>query len=333
MYTVLNPILRDLLRLPPDGQGAADALRPYLTARDTLAVDALGSVVWTRAALASGATLPPRLLEAHIDTIALVVTAVLDGGFLRVAPVGGVDRRPLSAQAVRIWTRTGAVPGVIPATPPHLQGKSADTVPAWTDILVDTLGVTDGIAPGDLVSLYAEPVFTDDMVFSPGLDNRAGCAALVRALQLTADAPRAVTAVFATREETSGAGARTASYATDAPAAVAVDVTFATAPDVDESEAGELGGGPMLGVSPVLDGALTDELRALAAAAGVSLQTEVMGGRTGTDADKIQSVRTGIPTALLSIPQRNMHTAAELCTLRDIEDTARVLQGFVVAAE
>ncbi|MDR3344830.1 MAG: M20/M25/M40 family metallo-hydrolase [Oscillospiraceae bacterium] len=323
--TSAKALLQALCALPPDGRGAEKLLTPYLGERDTLRTDALASVVWSRAGVGK-----PILLEAHLDTIAMVVTAVLPGGFLRVQPVGGVDRRPLPAAAVTVWGKE-TFRGVIAAVPPHLKDKNAPEVPEWTDILVDTGDCGTVVYPGDLMSLDA-PLLTlmNGTLTAAGLDNRAGCAAVLRALNATRGCPCPVTAVFAVHEETSGAGALTAAYAADALCAIAVDVSFAACPGVEETESGKLSGGVMLGVSPVLDGALTERLRSLAECEGIPLQTEVMGSRTGTDADKIQTARAGIPTGLLSIPLRNMHTAAEIVSPGDIENTARLLAAFII---
>jgi len=282
----------------------------------------------------------------------MIVTAVLPEGFLRIQPVGGVDRRPLPASAVTVWGKE-KIPGVITATPPHLKEKDALEVPEWADILVDVGGCRGiarcaldsnalekghgmpcpyGISPGDLVSLSAPPQkLLNNTINAAGLDNRAGCAAVLLALLLTQDCPRPVTAVFAVREESNGAGAQTAAYAIDAQSAIAVDVSFAQCPDVTAEEGGKLGGGVMLGVSPVLDGGITEKLRSLAQQKKIPLQTEVMGSRTGTDADKIQTARAGIPTGLLSIPLRNMHTACELVSLTDVENTAKLLAAMIQA--
>ncbi|MDR1806157.1 MAG: M20/M25/M40 family metallo-hydrolase [Clostridium sp.] len=312
-------IIKELCALPPDGRGALEVLKKYSGRNDSLRCDALGSVIWERGGQGSA-----LMLEAHLDTIAMVVTQVMDGGFLRVQPVGGVDRRPLPAAAVSVWGKK-KLRGVIASVPPHLKEKNAPEVPEWDELLIDLGGDADGVSAGDLVSLYAPPLeLNGGCLSAAGLDNRIGCAAVLKAL-ISCDEAIPVTAVFALREETSGAGALTAAFAGAARAAIAVDVSFAQSPEVSEREGGKLGGGVMLGVSPVLDGELTEHLRSLAREAEIPLQTEVMGGRTGTDADGIQTVRQGIPTALLSIPLRNMHTAAELIRLEDAENTARLL--------
>jgi len=385
MLESLSEILDKLCVLPPDGRGALEVLSAYATERDSLRTDALGSVIWTRAGSAAvpdhpapaghpskGGELTHLMLEAHLDTIAMVVTAVLPEGFLRVQPVGGVDRRPLPGTAVTVWGRE-KIPGVIASTPPHLKEKDAPEVPEWADILIDVGSVcrgehcssaevtdnpppADTISPGDLISFDAPPAaLLNGTVTAAGLDNRAGCAAVLLALLLTKDCPRPLTAVFAVREETNGAGAMTAAYAIYAALergseafdpinvsarsvgggipAIAVDVSYAQAPDVTAEEGGKLGGGVMLGISPVLDGAVTERLRELARENNIPLQAEAMGSRTGTDADKIQTVRTGIPTGLLSIPLRNMHTACEAVSLTDIENAAKLLAAAIASGE
>ena len=333
----LLKILTDLCALPPDGKGALEILSAYATERDSLCVDALGSVIWSRGAAKNSPNgHSGYLIEAHIDTIAMIVTAVLPGGFLRVQPVGGVDRRPLPAASVNVWGKNKSADnkpccsGIIVSTPPHLKEKDAPQVPDWMDILVDVNDCVNDISPGDLISLHAPPItLLNNTVTAAGLDNRAGCAALLQALLLTQDCPQPVTAVFAVQEETNGAGAATAAYAANESRAIVVDVSFAQAPEVNSEMGGKLGGGTMLGVCPVLDSALTEKLQTTACREEIPLQFEVMGAKSGTDADKIQAVRRGIPTALLSIPLRNMHTAAEIVSLIDIHNTAKLISLMI----
>ncbi|MDR1408735.1 MAG: M20/M25/M40 family metallo-hydrolase [Oscillospiraceae bacterium] len=323
----LISILTQFLTLPPDGSGALALLSAYAAERDSLRTDALGSVIWERAGEGE-----PILLEAHLDTIAMVATAVLPEGFLRVQPVGGVDRRMLPASAVTVWGREKLC-GVVASVPPHLKDKNAPEVPEWPDMLVDLIGAderTSLVSPGDFISMDAPPqTLQNGTITAAGLDNRAGCATVLWALLLTRKCPHCVTAVFAVREETNGAGALTAAYTARAQSAIAVDVSFAQSPNVTPEEGGKLGGGAMLGISPVLDIAVTERLRRLAEREDIPLQPEVMGSRTGTDADKIQTVRAGIPTGLLSIPLRSMHTAAEIIALSDIENAAKLLAAAI----
>lgn len=271
----------------------------------------------------------PVMLEAHLDQIGLVVTHVEDG-FLRVANCGGMDRRLLPAQRVTVHTASGPRLCVVASTPPHLKGD--DAPPKWKDILLDTgysaEKAKEIFAPGDAVT--AQAAFTKlagERVTAPALDDRAGCAAVIWAAKLLKEAgcKRSVVLALCSFEELGGQGAATAAFEAKPCCCYSVDVSFALAPALAETKCGKLGEGPMVGVAPVLSRTMTQGLLDLAAANGIATQLEVMGGATGTDADKIVSTGRGIPTALLSIPQRNMHTPVEVVDLKDIENTARLM--------
>ena len=134
-------------------------------------------------------------------------------------------------------------------------------------------------------------------------------------------------------EELGMRGSKTAAYGINPDAAVVVDVSFAHTPDADKSSCGTLGGGVMLGISPILDMTLTQSLRAVAEKAVIPLQCEVMGGTTGTDADVVSITAKGVPTALLSIPLRYMHTPAEVVSLRDIQAVGDLIAALVLEGE
>lgn len=280
----------------------------------------------------------PVMLEAHLDQVGMVVTRVEDG-FLRVANCGGIDRRLLPAQRVTVHTAGGLRPCVVASTPPHLKGESEGPA-KWEDILLDTGYSAEQaaalFAPGDAVTPQAGFVrLAGRRVSSPALDDRAGCAALLWAAKLLKEAgcTRPVVLAFCSFEEIGGQGAATAAFAARPRCCYAVDVSFAMAPGLPEAKCGKLGGGPMVGVAPVLSRAMTRRLLALAERESIPTQLEVMGGTTGTDADSIVPTGGGIPTALLSIPQRNMHTPVEIVDLGDVEHTARLMALAVEEGE
>lgn len=272
------------------------------------------------------------MLDAHIDQIGMMVTSVSDG-FVKVAAAGGIDRRMLSGTRVTIHGRE-AVRGIFCSVPPHL-GKS-DNVQKIDEMYIDTgLGKRSEeiISVGDRVTFeqsFAE--LAGSRVTARSLDNRAGCAALIRCAELLKghELPCNVAILLSDMEELGGSGAQTQSYALCPDEAVAVDVSFATAPDVPEHESGALGKGAMLGISPILSRQVTEELKAAAKGADVDFQTEVMGGRTSTNADKITAVRGGVPAGLLSVPLRNMHTPVEIIDLNDVESVSKILAKYIL---
>ena len=313
-------------------ESAAAAVAARLLARhcEDVYIDKLGSVIGNRPGKG-----PRLLLDAHLDQIGMAVTAVEEGGFLRVTPCGGMDLRVLAGQEVTVHGKE-ALYGVIPATPPHLAQKE-DKPPEWKDVLIDTglaRRAAEALAPaGTRVSLRTAPArLLGERLTAPALDDRTGVAAILRCLELLGGEETCpLTIVFSVQEETGGSGAKTSGFSSNADAAIAVDVSFAMAPGLDEQRApGKLGGGVMIGVSPTLDNQMSETLRRLAEEQGIPYTIEVMGGRTGTNADTLQGVAAGIPCALLSIPLRNMHTAAEVVDLRDIEAVARLMAAYIL---
>ena len=138
-----------------------------------------------------------------------------------------------------------------------------------------------------------------------------------------------VTFLFSSKEEVGGMGAKVASYANAPEESIVVDVSFATQQGVPRDSSGNMGKGAMIGFSPVLDKKMTKELISLATKYKIPFQHEVMGGKTGTNADNICVSRSGVPTALISIPQKNMHTPAEIIDTKDIEACSRLIYKYI----
>ena len=273
------------------------------------------------------------LLDAHIDQIGMVVTSV-NNGFLKVAPIGGIDRRMLAGMRVTVYGKE-TVNGVFCSTPPHL-GKT-DTVLKLEDMYIDTgLGekAEEVVSIGDRVTFEQDfKELAGDKVTSKSLDDRAGCAALIKCAEILGnkDLPCNVVFLLSDMEEIGGMGAKTQSFSVTPDVAVAVDVSFGNAPDIPSFKTGVVGKGAMIGISPILSNAVTENLKKVAEDNEIIHQTEVMGGKTSTNADKIVETKAGVPTALLSIPLRNMHTPVEIVDLKDIESVALILANFILA--
>ena len=277
------------------------------------------------------------MLDAHMDRIGLIVTAIEDGGFLRVAKVGGMDARVLAAQDVTIWGRK-PVYGVITSTPPHLStGDTEKKAVDFDKILVDTglsrENAEELISLGDRITVRC-PVaeLLNDRISGAALDDRAGCAAIIRAAELVAEAENhpTVKLLFASQEETGGDGALTGSYNLDADECIAVDVSFADAPDMPSKKCGKLGKGPMIGIAPALNYKMSQKLIEIAKKNNIPFQYETMGDSTGTDADDIAVSKGGNYTALVSIPQRNMHTGVEIVDTKDVENVAKLIAEYII---
>lgn len=310
---------------------ACSLLRQYA---GRVTVDAMGSVT---AVIREGS--PLVLLDAHLDEIGLIVTHLGENGFLKVAAVGGVDRRLLIAQEVEVLSEE-PVEGVVASKPPHLlSGGEEKKVPKvedlWVDTGLSTEELKEKVCLGDRVVLKsAFRRLLNGRVSSKALDDRAGVASVLLALELLKDETLncGLAVTFTSQEELGTLGAKTASYSIRPDLAVTVDVSFAHTPDVAEHKTGKLGKGTMIGIAPSLNGEVSDMLTKLAKEHDIPYQLEVMGGLTSTNADSITVSRGGVKCGLLSIPLRYMHTPVELVDPADVESTARLMAEFVKKA-
>jgi putative aminopeptidase FrvX len=282
----------------------------------------------------------------HIDEIGLHISHIDDDGYLRFGQVGGWDAGVLIGQRVRIHTRQGDVPGVIGRKPIHLlKDEDRRKVPETKELHID-IGARDAdeahqlVRIGDWAVIDAEPVeYRHDRVVSRSLDNRVGCYVAAEAARLVAQdsgAPGDVLALAVTQEETTFAGARTSAFAHDPDVAVVVDLTFAT--DQPGIELGPitkhpLDSGPVIARGTSLHPLVFERLYETGEADGIPFTLESLGKGTGTDADAIHLSRAGIPTGLVSIPCRYMHSPVEMVSLADIDAAARLIASFATRLE
>lgn len=278
------------------------------------------------------------MLTAHIDSIGMIVTYIDDRGFLRVSNVGGIDRALLLAAQVVVHTAEGELPGVVCTVPPHLTSDDSH-LPKIEDVSVDVgLDADEArkrITPGDRITFCSEVrELMNGRVSARATDDRAGCAAVIRAAQKLTERELCcgLTVALTTLEEVGGQGAATAANILSPTHAVAVDVSFGRAPDCPRAKCGEMGGGPMIGAAPVIDNEMFSRLRETAKREGIPYQVEVMGGNTGTDVDGIAVSGAGVRCALVSIPQRNMHTPVEIVHVSDVEATGDLIAAYVADA-
>ena len=334
----LNQILTQLLTAAgPSGQeeGAAQAAARYLSDYAEVTTDSMGSVMGH-----VGDKNAPRhlLLDAHLDQIGLIVTGITDKGFVLFDKVGGIDRRVLLGHEVTIFGREELF-GVVSCMPPHLvKDEERKNLPDFHELSID-IGLTgerakELVTPGDRILLKSVPKFMENnTLVSAALDNRASVAAILYALDLIgSNCPpdTQITALFSVQEETGERGAVTGAYAIAPTQAISIDVGFGYTPDARREKCGDAGKGPMIGFAPVLSVTMCQRLKALAEAENIPWQYDIMGDLTGTNADVISVSRRGVPTALVSIPLKYMHTTVEMVNTKDIEDTGRLLAAYVL---
>lgn len=314
-------------------QIAAEMLREYT---NDVVIDDCHNVIAN--VYDAGEKAPRVMLDAHLDEIGMIVTYITDGGFLKVAPCGGLDKRLLLAQEVVIHGKE-KIAGIIGTKPPHLTAEDErKKVPKIDDISIDTGYSKEElqkiVSLGDRVTIKGE--FTElknGRVSSKSLDDRACIASILHALELLKGQKLdcSLTAVFSSQEEVGGTGAAVATYNVNPDAAIVVDVSFAHTADADEKKCGKMGKGPMIGIAPSLNRAMADEMIALSKEKEYPYQIEVIQGRTtGTNADEVTITRGGVRTCVVSVPLRYMHTPVEVVEMADVEAVGRLIADYLM---
>lgn len=277
------------------------------------------------------------MLDAHLDKIGFIVTGITDNGFIKCTPQSGVDLRVISSAEVIVYGKEPLL-GVISCIPPHL-AKGEDKPIGRDGIYVD-IGLTkeaaqERVMPGDIVCFKSEvKSLLNNRVTAAALDDRAGVLCLLKTAARLSDEdslPISVELLFSNFEELGCRGVVPATFSAMPEEAVAIDVSFARDAYIKPFEGAPLGNGGMIGVSPVLNRRITKKLFEIAKAHDIKHQTEPMSGHTGTNADNISLSRGGVPTGLISIPLRNMHTAVEIIDLDDIESVSDILFEYIMS--
>jgi len=339
----LPDLLERLLTTPgPSGQerAAAAVWREAADSVGEVSSDALGSS-WVRVPGTGGG--PSLALVGHIDEIGMVVTHLGDDGLAALRPIGGFDPHVMLGQRVHVLARGGAVPGVVGARF-QKRKRGEDRKPLDYDDLFLDVGAKDGdelrglVRPGDVLVWHGAPVaLRGERFASRSFDNRIGCYVALEAARRVGEqggAPGEVIAVAAVQEEVGDfAGSRTSAFGIEPDVALAIDVTRAT--DIrggDHEDEGKivLGGGPTLTRGPTIHSDVFELLHDTAEAEGIPFGIEVTRGNTWTDADAVYLSRRGVPTGLVSIPLRYMHSPVETVDLGDVEAAVRLIVAFAL---
>jgi len=340
-------LLLDLLTAPgPPGHESRPA-RVWREAAEQFADEVTTDRLGTTVARVNGTGDHPLMaVVGHIDEIALLVSHVSDKGYLHIVQSGGWDAQVLVGQRVEILTRDGVVPGVVGRKPPHLTDPDERKKAVEVKKLHVDIGAKDGdearsmVQAGDQLLIAAEPLeLPNGRLVSRALDNRLGVFVAIEVARRVKEAggnSAPVAGVAAVQEEIGAHGARVMAYGLEPDIAVVVDVTHATdAPGVDPGELGDhgLGSGPVITRGAIVSRAVNDLLDEVAKAEGIECTTEASGRSTGTDADTVHLSRTGVATAVVSIPLRYMHSPVELVDLADVEATIRLLTALALRLE
>lgn len=305
----------------------------FLEHCDNVKCDKLGNIIGLKKGLSSNYKI---MLAAHMDEIGLIVKHIDDKGFIRFISVGGVDQRILPAQEVIIHG-SKKILGTIGNKPPHIQEKKEQKKAIKADdMFIDTgfsaQDVKKYISVGDFITFKRKPTELFNSRFSSNaLDNRAGIAVMLSTLQYLRKMNHDldVYMVATVQEEVGLRGAIVSSYGVSPDIGIAIDVCHGDMPNTPEYETQKLGLGPVLSLGPNIHPKLFERLKHIAQDYKIPYQLNPEPSSTGTDAWAIQISKEGIPTAVVSIPLRYMHTTVETICLDDVKMSSRLLALFI----
>ena len=332
-------LIKDLVAVP-SLSGYEDNVREHITKLwEPLTDECHTSKLGSLHALKKGTGEEPRpsiLIATHMDAIGLMVTAVKDG-LLRVTGIGGIDHRTLPGLTVTVHTQSGDLPGLVVMPPAHALPPNigSNTVPAdqlWVDTGLPARQVEKQVQLGDIVTFTLKPLdMGSDYISAPALDNRSSVAVLTETLKILQKRLHSwdVWAVATVQEEVGLKGAETSSFDLRPTIGVVVDVTFATGPGAPAHEAIDMDKGPSYDFGPSTHPKLHQAFIDLADSLEMSYNRYAYPRSSGTDADKLQIAAEGIPTMVVSLPLRYMHTPVEMVQTRDVLRIARLLAAFI----
>lgn len=280
------------------------------------------------------------MLAGHCDQIGLIVQFINPDGFIHVQPLGGWDVQMLIGQKMVIWTANGPVPGIIARKAIHLlTDEERKQVPKMHDLWIDVGAknadeVKQKVRIGDPVTLELDyRTLPNQIMFGVAMDDKTGLWVVMEALRRAKEkgVDCGLYAASTVQEEVGLRGARTAAHSINPQIGIAVDVTHATdCPTIDKRQEGEvkLGEGPVVFRGPNMSPRIVDLLIQAAAKGAIPYQLSALCRPSGTDANAIQISRDGVATALVSIPNRYMHSPVEMISLDDIDRAADLLAEF-----
>ena len=337
--------LRKLVNTPSPTGHEARGQRVWLDYAKKFADETFSDAYGNCVAVLNKGGSPRLMLAAHADEIAMAVNYIDAEGFIYVRRMGGIDAAITKAQRVNIHTRNGPVRAVVGNVAPHLTRQEGDPKPPKIHDLFLDIGAANKkeaegiVAIGDPITLVDEfEVLRGDLAIARAFDNRIGTFAVAETLRLLAESKvklnAEICAVANVQEEVGLLGARQIAYSLKPDTALVVDVTHATDyPTVSKTQHGDvkIGGGPAVTHGGCNHPEVVKRLEEIAAKKKIPLQHEAMSNTSGTDTDVIFWTRGGIASALISLPNRYMHSPVELVSLKDLEMIPELMAGFALS--
>jgi putative aminopeptidase FrvX len=312
-------------------------VRPFA---DSLENDAYGNAWATLVGLGSSARI---MLEAHADEIGFMIQYITEDGFLYVTRIGGSDRAIARSKRLTILGDEEPVPAVIGNTAIHLRDKESDKIPEVHELYLDVGANSKEEVEGRGIRVGHPAIYADTAeelvpgrIVGRAIDNRIGGFIVSQVVEnLSTDASRPAATLFAVnavQEEIGGSGMKMISYRLEPSVAIVLDVTHATdSPGIDRNKHGsiKLGNGPTITHGTANHPEVVKRLIKLANELEIPIQHEASSRFTGTDTDHVYAMRGGVPSALLSVPLRYMHSTVEMVNLSDVEQCVMLLTHFI----
>ena len=305
---------------------------------DEHSTDAMGNHLFVKKCGREGA--PKILIDTHFDEIGMMVTDIRDGGFLTVTNIGGVDTRILPCGEVIVYGKK-PIYGVVASLAPHLmKPEDKNKLRPIGEMLIDTgysreeleeyvsIGTPVGFKP-----IYKE--LQNGRICGKAFDDKACAACAVRGIESVAaeDMAGDVYLLLSASEELGGRGAKVAGFGIRPDYALVIDVTHASIPDVQTRYLSPMDSGVVVEASAVTGRRLTNMMIDVCSRAGVPYTVQAAPSSTGTNANLLGTAGEGIPTVLISLPIKNMHSAAEVLSLADAEALVRAVAAFACSKE
>ena len=311
---------------------------------DDIEIDKMGNIIATKKG--SSKKGPKVMLAAHMDEIGLMVKYIDDNGYLRFSKIGGINDQLLMNRTVVVHSQNGDVTGVIGSKPPHItKAEERNKIIPYDKLFID-IGAKDKEEAENMVCI-GDPItfkcffeeFPNDLIMCKALDNRLGCYVMMEVLKRV-DSKATVYGVGTVQEEVGLKGAKVVSYKLDPDMAFALDVTLTgDYPGVQIEEVPiVIGEGPVFilidasGRGIMTPKIIRDLLTATGDKEGIPYQLEVSDGGT-TDGSSIHLTKEGIPTGVLSVPTRYIHSTVSVASMEDVENTIKLIVAAINSLE